>query len=70
MAGVVTNMLFSGKYDYAYRVYRNNKDWEVYTLQSKPDGKTCYIAERFLTDSKQLENTFDKRLYFLKSTYV
>ena len=71
-AGVITHLLIPPGYDYAYRVYANNDKWEVYNPQTAPselDG-ICYIAERFITDEKQLDHDFNNRIYFIKKNLV
>lgn len=68
VAGSTVEMLKSG-YQYAYIYYRDQEDWEVYEVQSLDTSKEdhCYITERIITDSQQLEQDFINRLYFVES---
>ena len=74
IGGVAGDLIFPPGYDMAYKVYQNNDDWEIYYTQAKPQSddsnSVYYVSERFITDTKELDQDFHSRIYFLKNTYV
>lgn len=48
-----------------------NDDWECYYGQHLPENDdTCFVAERFIDDAKQLNQEFKPRLYVLENNKI